>query len=151
MLEKSLSLLGIFGFVAIAYAFSRDRSKIDWKLVASGIGLQLFFAVIVLKTSPGKAFFFWINGAVDQLLKYTDEGSAFIFGTKVLDPARFGDFVFAVKVLPTIVFFSALMSLLYHLGVMQWIVNIISKVMVKALGTSGAETLSASANIFVGQ
>lgn len=151
MLEKSLSLLGIFGFVGIAYAFSRNRSKVDWKLVGAGIGLQLFFAVIVLKTGPGERFFFWVNGAVDQLLKYTDEGSAFIFGTKVLDPARFGDFVFAVKVLPTIVFFSALMSLLYHLGVMQWIVNIISKVMVKALGTSGAETLSASANIFVGQ
>ena len=83
MLEKSLSLLGIFGFVGIAYAFSRNRSKVDWKLVGAGIGLQLFFAVIVLKTGPGERFFFWVNGAVDQLLKYTDEGSAFIFGTKV--------------------------------------------------------------------
>jgi concentrative nucleoside transporter, CNT family len=150
---KWLSLLGIFGFVGIAYAFSRNRSRIDWKLVASGIALQLFFALIVLKTDPGKKFFFWVNGAVDQLLAYTDEGSAFIFGEKLLDPspAGFGSFVFAIKVLPTIVFFSALMGLLYHIGVMQWIVNIISKVMVKALGTSGAETLSASANIFVGQ
>jgi CNT family concentrative nucleoside transporter len=150
---KWLSLLGIFGFVGIAYAFSRNRSKIDWKLVATGIGLQLFFAVIVLKTTPGEKFFFWVNGAVEELLGYTDKGSAFVFGEKLLDPspAGFGSFIFAVKVLPTIVFFSALMGLLYHLGVMQFIVNIISKVMVKALGTSGAETLSASANIFVGQ
>lgn len=151
MFERIWSLLGVVGFVAIAYVFSKDRSKIDWKLVGAGIGLQFFFAVVVLKTGPGRAFFTGVNGAVDSLLAFTDKGSAFIFGTKVLDPAKFGDFVFAVKVLPTIVFFSSLMALLYHLGVMQFIVNILAKVMVKALGTSGAETLSATANIFVGQ
>lgn len=148
---KLVSLLGIFGFVGIAYAFSRDRSKVDWKLVVIGIALQFAFAGIVLLTTPGRLFFEWVNQAVEKLLGFTDAGSQFIFGSLVLNPAKFGDFVFAVKVLPTIVFFSALMSLLYHLGVMQAIVNVMSKVMVKALGTSGAETLSATANIFVGQ
>ena len=153
MLEKSLSLLCIFVFVGVAYAFSRNRSKFVWKLVGAGIGLQLFFAFIVLKTGPGRSFFSGVNGAVEKLLSYTDAGSAFIFSRKLLDdtPSGFGDFVFFAKVLPTIIFFSALMGVLYHLGVMQWLVNIISKVMVKVLGTSGAETLSASANIFVGQ
>ena len=143
--------LGIAGFIGIAYLLSRDRSKIDWKLVISGLLLQFVFAFIVLKTQVGRLFFSWVNGAVDKLLGFTDVGSEFIFGSKVLDPSRFGDFVFAVKVLPTIVFFSALMSVLYHLGIMQFVVNILSKLMVKALGTSGAETLSATANIFVGQ
>lgn len=151
MAEKWISLFGIFGFVGIAYLFSRDRSKIDWKLVGAGIALQFVFALLVLKTTVGEKFFKWVNGAVDELLGYTDEGSKFIFGEKVLDPIRFGDFVFAVKVLPTIVFFSSLMALLYHTGIMQRVVNVIAKVMVKLLGTSGAETLSVSANIFVGQ
>lgn len=149
--ERLISLVGICGFVGIAYVFSRNRARIDWKLVAAGIALQFLFAVIVLLTAPGRAFFGWVNGAVEKLLGFTNEGSEFLFGSLVLDPARFGDYVFVVQVLPTIVFFSSLMSLLYHLGVMQVIVNLISKVMVRALGTSGAETLSASANIFVGQ
>lgn len=149
--DRLISLVGILGFVGIAYAFSRDRSKIDWRLVAAGIGLQFAFALLVLKTAPGRYFFGWVNEVVDKLLGFTNEGSEFIFGPKVLDPVRFGDFVFAVQVLPTIVFFSALMGLLYHLGVMQAIVNVLSKAMVSVLGTSGAETLSATANIFVGQ
>ena len=151
MAERLVSLLGILGFVGIAYVFSRNRSRIDWKLVGLGILMQFVFAVLILKTTPGEKFFDWVNRAVAELLSYTDAGSRFIFGSKVLDPVLFGDYVFAVKVLPTIIFFSALMSLLYHLGVMQAIVNVISKAMVGILGTSGAETLSASANIFVGQ
>lgn len=153
MLERLFSLVGILGFVGIAYAFSRDRKRIDWKLVGIGIFLQFAFALLVLKSAPGKLFFTWVNQAVDKLLGFTNEGSKFIFGFKVLDPSPsgFGDFVFAVQVLPTIVFFSSLMAVLYHLGVMQAVVNVLSKLMVKALGTSGAETLSATANIFVGQ
>lgn len=151
MLERAVSLIGILGFVGIAYAFSRDRSKIDWKLVGIGIAIQFVFALLVLRTSPGRAFFQGVNVVVDELLGYTTAGSEFIFGKKVLNPVEFGDYVFAVQVLPTIVFFSSLMAVLYHIGVMQAIVNVLSKVMVKLLGTSGAETLSATANIFVGQ
>ena len=153
MLAKLVSLFGIFGFVGIAVLFSNNRKKIDWKLVGAGIGLQFFFALIILKTKVGKDFFEWANSVIMKLLSYTNEGTKFIFGTKVLDMSAegYGDFVFAVQVLPTILFFSSLMSILYHIGVMQLIVKVIAKVMVRLLGTSGAETLSASANIFVGQ
>lgn len=152
-MARLISLFGIFGFVGIAVIFSNNRKKIDWKLVAMGIGLQFVFALLILKTSVGKQFFEWANTVIMKLLSFTDKGSEFIFGPKVLDPspAGYGDFVFAVKVLPTILFFSSLMSILYHIGVMQFVVKVIAKVMVRLLGTSGAETLSAAANIFVGQ
>lgn len=149
-MEKLFSLIGIFGFVGIAFAFSQHKKRIDWKLVGIGIALQFVFALVVLKTEAGKKFFEWVNHAVESLLGFTNVGSTFIFGAKVMDPSNLG-FVFAVQVLPTIVFFSALMSVAYHLGIMQFVVNILSKLMVKLLGTSGAETLSATANIFVGQ
>ena len=150
MAGKLVSLLGIVGFVGIAFAFSKNRSKIDWKLVGIGIALQFIFAVLVLKTTAGKNFFSAVNTVVDKLLGFTTEGSMFIFGPKLMGGEGFG-FVFAFQVLPTIIFFSSLMALLYHVGVMQVVVNFLSKIMVKALGTSGAETLSATANIFVGQ
>ncbi len=148
---KLVSLFGIFGFVGIAFIFSSNRKKIDWKLVGMGIVLQFVFAILVLKTRPGILFFDKVNTVVDRLLGYTNEGSKFIFGSLVLNPEAFGDYVFAVQVLPTIIFFSSLMALFYHLGIMQWIVDLIARSMVKILGTSGAETLSVSANIFVGQ
>lgn len=150
MAGKLVSLLGIFGFVGIAYAFSKNRSKIDWKLVGFGISLQFIFALLVLKTEPGRIFFDTVNNVVDKLLGYTNVGSTFIFGEKLMGAGGFG-VVFAFQILPTIIFFSALMAVLYYLGVMQFVVNVLSKVMVKVLGTSGAETLSATANIFVGQ
>ena len=150
MAGKLVSLLGIFGFVGIAFAFSKNRSRIDWKLVGIGIALQFIFAVLVLKTTAGKNFFSAVNAVVDKLLGFTTEGSMFIFGPRLMGGEGFG-FVFAFQVLPTIIFFSSLMALLYHIGVMQLVVNFLSKIMVKALGTSGAETLSATANIFVGQ
>lgn len=157
-MDRLVSLLGIFVLLGIATALSKNRKAIDWKLVGYGIMLQFIFALLVLKSPPGRWLFEKLNGMVIALLGYTDKGSAFIFGNVVMDPVQFGkpfgvpaEFVFAVKVLPTIIFFSALMSILYYLGVMQKVVEVIARSMVKLLGTSGAETLSASANIFVGQ
>ncbi len=150
-MERLVSLLGIFVLLGIAYALSDNRKAINWRLVGAGVALQLVFAVLILKTKPGELLFAWLNDVIKKLLEFTETGSVFIFGKIVMDPSQYGEYVFAVKVLPTIIFFSALMSILYYIGVMQWIVEIIAKVMVKLLGTSGAETLSASANIFVGQ
>lgn len=151
-MEKLIGFVGIFVMLGIGYALCpADRRKsINWKLVAVGIILQFIFAILILKTAPGKWVFSYANDIVNQLLDYTKEGSKFIFGDLVGNQEKFG-FIFAFQILPTIIFFSSLMSVLYHVGVMQKIVNIVAKVMAKAMGTSGAESLSAAANIFVGQ
>jgi len=122
---------GIFGLavlISIALTFSSGRKAIDWKLVASGIGLQLLFAIVVILVPGGREFF---------------EGL-------MADPANLG-FIFAFQVLPTIIFFAALMAVLYHIGLMQKIVQAMAWVMLKVLRISGAESLSVAANVFVGQ
>lgn len=147
---------GIFGLVVltgIAYLFSTNRKAINWKLVGIGIALQLVFALLVLKTGPGEALFKTIGGGFAGLLNYTYVGSEFIFGTLGIPPGRessFG-FVFAFQVLPTIVFFASLMGILYHFRIVQPIVKGMGWFMAKTLGISGAESLSAAANVFIGQ
>ena len=139
--------------IAIAFAASEKREKIDWKLVAAGIVIQVIFAFIILKTGPGKAAFEFLSGIVTALLNYTGKGASFVFGDLVApDCFKKGlGYIFAFNVLPTIVFFSSFMAILYHLGVMQKVIYVIAFVMQRTLKTSGAESLSASANIFVGQ
>jgi len=148
-MNRTIGILGIFVLVGIAWLFSWDKKRINWKTVGVGIGLQFLFAFVVLKTPPGRAFFKLMNGVIVKLLSFSEEGSRFVFGN-LMDTESFG-FIIAFQVLPTIIFFSSLMSVLYHLGVMQWIVAAFAKVMTRFMGTSGAESLSASANIFVGQ
>ena len=139
--------------VAVALACSRNRKAISWKPVVWGIVLQLGLGIIVLKTSLGSTFFSWVNDGVVQLLSFQQEGAAMVFNTLAVPPDQAGSmgFFFAFQVLTTIVFLSALISVLYHFGVMQWIMRILAKVMRRLMGTSGAESLSASANIFLGQ
>ncbi|MCB9595023.1 MAG: NupC/NupG family nucleoside CNT transporter [Sandaracinaceae bacterium] len=132
--------------VGLAWAMSAHRDRFPWRVVGWGVGLQLLFGVLVLKTSAGLALFSFLNDVVTQLLRFTDDGSRFLFGN-YLD----SEFTVALNVLPTIIFFSSLMSVLYYLGVMQWLVRGVAWVMQRTLLTSGAETLSAAANIFVGQ
>lgn len=149
-MEKLISVVGLFVMVGFAVLLCKGehRKHISLKLVSVGIGLQLFFAFMILKT-PVKHVFYYANIAVNKTLDFTLEGSRFIFGD-LLNVEKFG-FVFAFQVLPTIIFFSSLMTVLYHLGIMQAIINVIAKVMAFAMGTSGSESLSAAANIFVGQ
>lgn len=144
--QRLVSLLGLGVMVAIAWGLSTDRKAFPWKLALAGMGLQLSFGVVVLKTSIGLATFAFLNDAVAQLLEFTAEGSRFLFGD-YLD----AHFTVALNVLPTIIFFSALMTVLYHLGLMQRVVKGVAWAMQRTLRTSGAETLSAAANIFVGQ
>lgn len=145
-----ISFLGMIVMLGIAFLLSSDRKKINWRMVLSGITLQILFAIIVLKTKQGEWFFAAINKMVVGLLNFTAKGSSFIFGGLVSDTKSFG-FIFAFQVLPTIIFFSSLMSILYYLGIMQKVVQLVAKIIIKVMGTSGAETLSCSANIFVGQ
>ena len=144
--QRGISLLGLFTMIGLAWAMSYDRKGFPRRVVAWGVGLQLVFGVIVLRTSVGRAFFEILNDAALRLLTFTEEGSRFLFGAYLDD-----HFTMALNVLPTILFFSALMTVLYHLGVMQHIVRGFAWVMQRTMKTSGAETLSAAANIFVGQ
>ena len=167
--ERLVGILGVAVMIGLAVLISYDRRKIPWRLVGIGVGLQFVFGVIVLKTGPGRAFFAWVGRVVTGLLKFQEEGAHFVFGNLINNTVPVGmptaaggvdasagyvastGAFFAFNVLPTIIFFCALMSVLYYLGIMQWIVKGIAWVMQKTLGTSGAETLSASGNIFLGQ
>jgi CNT family concentrative nucleoside transporter len=144
--QRVTSALGIFVLIAIAWLMSVDRRRFPTRIVAWGLGLQLVFALFVLKTTAGHRLFAFLNDVVVKLLSFTNDGARFVFGD-YLDEK----FTVALNVLPTIVFFSALMAVLYHLGVMQRAVSGIAWVMQRTMRTSGAETLSAAANIFVGQ
>jgi CNT family concentrative nucleoside transporter len=155
--QRLVGLLGIAVMLLIAWLISYDRRRTPWRLVAAGLALQGVFGVLVLKTAPGRWFFEKVGQLVNRILDFVVEGARFAFGYLVdfaapagIPPGA-GLPVFAFRVLPTIIFVSSLMSVLYYLGVMQWIVKGIAWVMQKTLGTSGAETLSASGNIFLGQ
>lgn len=147
-MPRLIGVLGLFILLGIAWAASNNRKAIRWRLVAWGMGLQIFFALAILKTTPGYRVFRWVSDAFSKLISFTDQGAQFVWGwmyQKDKPP------VFVIDILMTIVFFAALTSLLYHFGVMQGIVGGIARLMRKTMGTSGSETLSAAANIFVGQ
>lgn len=148
-MDKFMSFIGLLTMVAIAFGLSTSRKDIKWKTVLVGIFLQIFFAVLILKTPIGFKVFESAKEAFNAILDFTNEGSVFLFGN-LTKPEKFG-WIFATMVLPTIIFMSSLMSVLYHLGIMQKIVEWTAKIMMKTMGTSGAESLSAAANIFVGQ
>ena len=144
-MERLISLFGLLVMIALAFAMSADRRNVDRRLVAAGVGLQFLLALLVLKTGPGQVLFGYIGAFFTALLNYVDAGSSFVFGD------AFGEHFFAFKVLPTIIFFSALMGVLYHLGLVQYVVAAFAWVMQRTLRTSGAESLAAAANVFVGQ
>jgi CNT family concentrative nucleoside transporter len=145
-------LFGLFGLavlIGIAFCFSNNKRVVDWKLVATGVALQIAFAAVVLKVPLGRDVFDAIATGFVRLLDYVDVGSRFIFGS-LLDSSKFG-VIFAVKVLPTIIFFAALTGVLYHIGVMQQIVKGMAWVITTVMRVSGAETTSVCASVFIGQ
>ena len=147
-----VGIIGIIVLLGIAYAISENRKNINYRTVFWGLALQLIFAVIILKTPIGKPIFSNLDKIISKLIGFSDRGSDFVFGSQVenigFHPALES---LAFRLLPTIIFFSALISILYHYGVIQFVIKFISKIMQKTMRTSGAETLSVSANIFVGQ
>ena len=146
MAQRGMSLLGLFGFIGIAWLLSNNRRAVDWRLVGVGTGLQLAIAAFIFVTPFGEPFFRFVKDVFVKLLDFTFAGSRLLFGFD-------GQLIqyFAFGVLPTIIFFSSLMAIAYHLGIMQRIVQVVAVAMQKTLRTSGSETLSAAANIFVGQ
>ena len=162
-------LLGYGLILLIAYLLSKHRDRIQWRAVAWGLGLQAVFALIVLNPVVGRFFFDVVDVGVRRLLGFAETGMDFVFQSTVPHQVSYinseGRLVteifvghispvlksFAFWILPTVIFFSSLITLLYHLGVMQWVVKGIARAMVYMMKTSGAETLSCTANIFVGQ
>jgi concentrative nucleoside transporter, CNT family len=143
-------LLGILFILGAAYALSSNRKAVNLRIIGWGIGLQFLFAWIVLRFSFGQRFMQAAGDKVNQLLGYADVGSSFVFGS-LASPAGPAGFVFAFKVLPTIIFISALFAMLYFLGIMQIIIRGAAWVMTRLMGVSGAESLDVAASIFMGQ
>jgi CNT family concentrative nucleoside transporter len=167
--QRATGLLGLAVLVGLAWLLSYDRRRVPWRLVGAGLLLQAALGVLVLKTTPGRWFFEAVGSVVGGLLDFTAQGAGFVFGNLIAGQIPVGTpqvgggldttaglvasagAVFAFGVLPTIIFFSSLMTVLYHLGVMQLVVKGFAWIMQRTLHTSGAETLSASGNIFMGQ
>lgn len=145
-----IGLVGVVVLVGVAWMFSGARRRINPRIVAVGIGLQFLLAYLLIGFDPVREKFDLLAQGVTKLLGFSRSGGQFLFGN-LTDQSQPWGFVFAVQVLPTIVFFAALMSILYHLGVMQRIVAALAWVLRMTLGVSGAEALAAAANVFVGQ
>ena len=143
-------LLGIAVFLALAYLFSTNRKAIRLKTVLWGLGLQLTFAIFVLRFESGRALFAYLGAGANKLLSFAFFGSEFVFGDLGKAKSSLG-FIFAFQVLPTIIFIAAVFAFLYHIGVMQLIIRVFAWVMTKVMGASGAESLNIAASIFMGQ
>ena len=142
---RLVSVLGFVAMLAIAWGASQDRRRFPWRTVAWGVGLQLALGAVLLRTPVGAVFFGITNGIVDLFIRYVDAGVRFVFGALV-DTG----FSIVVNVLPIIVFMGSLFAVLYHLGVLQRVVDLLARVLSRTMGTSGAESLAAVADIFVG-
>lgn len=154
---RLVSLLGLVTMIAIAWAISCNRRRFPWRTVLWGVGLQFTFAILILKTAPGRAVFDFTGAGIRKLADFATEGNKFVFGPlaqgEVLGQA-FGPqngLILGILILGTIIVVAMLSSVLYHWGILQRVVHSLAWVMRKAMGTSGAETLSAAANIFMGQ
>ena len=140
-----ISFLGLIVFIGIGYIFSHNRQLIPWRTVLWGVALQLILGVFVLKSALGLSIFQFLGSAVEQFLDFSDRGAKLVFGD------GFEEHFIAFKILPTIIFFSAFISLLYHYNILPRIVGMMGWVMMRTMKTSGAESLSCAANVFVGQ
>jgi concentrative nucleoside transporter, CNT family len=143
-------ILGLITMLGLAYTFSTNRRAIRLKTVGWGLGLQILFAIFVLRVSAGRVAFQKAGDAVNQLLSYAFAGSSFVFGALGERGSKLG-FYFAFQVLPTVIFIAAFFAVLYHYGIMQFIIRQAARVMTRFMGASGAESLNVAASIFMGQ
>lgn len=149
LVRVGFGLFGLAVLIGIAWLFSSNRRAVDWRLVATGIALQVAFAALVLIVPGGRDVFDALGRGFVKILSFVAAGSNFIFGS-LMDTSKFG-FVFAFQVLPTIIFFASLMGVMYHLGVMQMVVRGMAWAITKLMRVSGAETTSVCASVFIGQ
>lgn len=149
MMNLIWGIFGIFVVLGIAFLLSNKKKAINYRTIIGGLAIQLTFAFVVLKWEAGRSALQWFTMRIQDVINYANEGLSFVFGP-LAGSDQFG-FIFAFQVLTIIIFFSSLISVLYYLGIMQWFIKIIGGGLSKLLGTSQAESMSAAANIFVGQ
>lgn len=153
---RIVSFIGFFVILIVAYLFSENKKHVQWKTILWGVGLQYLAFILIIGVpslhfnGPLKFLFDGANDFVNAIISYTNEGTKFIFGP-LADTQKWGGIIFAVQILPTILFTATLMSVLYYLGIMQKIVRLMAWCMYKTMGISGAESLSNAANVFLGQ
>ena len=151
-MEQFTGVIGVIVLLGIAYLLSNDRKMIDTNIIIWGLGLQISFAFIILKTSLGKYIFTYLNNIIVKIISFADAGSDFLFTSFIPEVGYHVALInFAFRALPVIIFFSSLIAVTYYFGIIQFIIKKIAFIMEKTMKTSGAETLSVSANIFVGQ
>jgi CNT family concentrative nucleoside transporter len=143
-MEKLISIFGLFTMLALAWMLSEDRLRMDWRLIGSGIGLQLALAILLLHTGPGQAAFSFARAGVDRVIGFSNDGPRFIFGDLV-QTAPIG-----FSVLPMVIFVSSITNVLFYLGILQWVVRHMARSMNLLMRTSGSESLAASANVYLG-
>ena len=151
-MSSFLGILGLFTLLAIAYLLSENKNAINYKTVVYGLIFQLLFALFILKTPFGTPIFSFLDTSINIMISFSSSGSDFLFRSYI-DGVGFhpGLVNFAFSTLPTIIFFSSLVAVLYHYGILQSVIKFIAKRMQQSLGTSGSETLSVAGNIFLGQ
>ena len=149
--ERLQSVLGIGAILALVTLLSTDRRRISPRVVIWGITLQWIFALIVLRVPSGRAVLEYAGEAIKKVLDCALVGASFVFSDKLTDPDGPAQFVFAFRVLPTVIFVAALFAVLYHIGIMQWVVRLLAIGMEKLMGASGAESLNVAASLFLGQ
>lgn len=150
MIHRYIGILGLVLILLIAYGFSNDRRRIKPRIIIWGLVLQFAFALLIMKTTVGVAVFGWMANIITVGLAKAEAGAVFIFGEFLMNEDTVG-YIFAVKALPTIIYVSSLFGILYYLGLLQKIVLVMAKIMARTMGTSGAESLSCAANVFMGQ
>jgi CNT family concentrative nucleoside transporter len=143
-MERLISLLGLVTMVALAWLMSENRRRMNWRLILSGIALQVALAALLLGTPLKDGLFRFVAAFMTGFIRCSDQGAEFVFGES------FRDHYFACSVMPTVIVFSSLTAILFHLGVLQWVIRVMARAMVRLMDTSGSESLCAAANVFVG-
>jgi len=150
-MARVVSFFGLVTMMLLAWLMSDNRKRMNFRLILSGVALQFALGVLLLWSRPGQTFFEYARAFVTTIITCSDEGAKFVFGTFFWDATYFPHGApFAITVLPTVIFFSSLTAVLFHLGVLQWVVRVMARVMVWVMDVSGSESLSTSANVFIG-
>ena len=149
-MQRVISLLGLFTMMFLAWLLSVDRRRMNTRLILSGVALQLILALLILRTAAGQRAFSWARDFVTRLIEFSNQGAEFVFGKELVFGSESALPVFAFSVLPTIIFVSSVMAVLFYLGILQKIVQVMAKVMVYVMDVSGSESLATAANVFLG-